>query len=285
MAGSPPREREPVSGLSLPLTHQELSSDGLPSAALRCTFDGSVFRCGTCQTDSDCPTGKACVANRATRRFECMDEECETDIHCFPGTTCRPVTLGATGPIVRRCAPTGSRREGEACDALFISEQGACDEGLVCHRGVCSPPCQLGDPTSCPEGTTCEHGLNGAACAKDCRARGCPDGQQCKLLDDSESQCLASVSGECPERPCAEGERCNMRVARGRGVFWCAKSCDPLSADSCPQGQVCGVGGGTLSTCFLKCDPTALDACGEGAACVTVSEDMTLWGCRPELPE
>jgi hypothetical protein len=284
--GSSPSARASVGGLSLPLTHQEaLSADGLPSSGLRCTFDGTHFRCGSCQTDSDCPAGKGCVANRETRRFECMEEECETDIHCFPGYACRPVTAGNTGPVVRRCAPTGPRREGETCDTLYVSREGACDEGLVCHRGMCSPPCRPGDAASCPEGSTCQEGLNGAACTPDCRVRGCAEGQQCKRLDDTDYQCLASVSGECPEKSCAAGERCNMRVSRGRGVFWCAQPCDPVRVDSCPQGEVCGMAGGSLSTCYRQCDPRELDACGADAECVTVSEDMTLWGCRPSVPQ
>lgn len=268
--------------MSLPPPEEERSpSDGLPATGMRCSVDGDGFKCGACRTDSDCPAGSGCVANRETRRFECLESECEEDAHCFPGLVCRPVTTGATGPVIRRCVASGARREGESCDGLYISPAGACQEGLTCHRGTCSRPCRLGEPTSCPEGFSCEEGTNGPACFPDCRARGCPSGQQCKRLGDTDYQCLSEVKGECPEKPCGTGERCNLRLSRGRGVFWCAALCDPLRADSCPANQVCGMGSATASTCYRRCDPMAPDACGPGWQCTTVTEDMTQWGCSP----
>jgi hypothetical protein len=72
-----------------------------------------------------------------------------------------------------------------------------------------------------------------------------------------------------------------MRLSQGRGVFWCAALCNPLRADSCPAGQVCGMGSATHSTCYTRCDPMEPDACGEGLRCTTVTEDMTQWGCSP----
>jgi hypothetical protein len=264
--------------VSLPPTHLEIAADGLPASGLRCTYDGGVFHCGACRTDSDCPAGRGCVANRETRRFECMESECEEDAHCFPGFVCRRASRGDTGPIIRRCIPVGQRREGEPCDILFVSTTGACQEGLICHRGVCSAPCRLEDAANCPEGYACEEGDDGAACFPDCRARGCPGGQRCKRLRGGDFECLEEVHGECPEIPCAEGERCNMRVSRGRGVFWCARLCDPLLVDSCPGDQICG---GTVSTCYRRCDPMDLDSCGEGQRCTTINEDMTQWGCTP----
>ncbi|MFL5348577.1 MAG: hypothetical protein ACJ8AT_27595 [Hyalangium sp.] len=248
---------------------------------MRCTSQGGTFQCGACQTDSDCPAGSGCVANRETRRFECQASECEEDAHCFPGLVCRPVTTGATGPVIRRCVPVGTRREGEPCDGLFISQTGACEEGLTCHRGVCSRPCRLGDAASCPQGSACEEGLNGPACFPDCHTTGCPEGQQCKRLSDTEYQCLSEVRGQCPEKPCGAGERCNLRLSQGRGVFWCAALCDPLRADACPAGQICGTGSATVSTCYRRCEPTAPESCGEGWQCTTVTEDMTQWGCSP----
>jgi hypothetical protein len=267
--------------VSLPPMHQASAADGLPASGMRCTYDGGVFHCGDCRTDSDCPAGKGCIANRETRRFECMESECEEDAHCFPGFVCRRASRGNTGPIIRRCIPVGERREGEPCDTLFVSTAGACQEGLICHHGVCSVPCRLEDQASCPEGYVCEEGSNGVACFPDCRVRGCPGGQRCKRLNDGDFQCLEQVQGDCPEAPCAEGERCNMQVSRGRGVFWCARLCNPLRADSCPADQICGVGGGEFSTCYRRCDPMDLDSCGAGQQCTTISEDMMQWGCTP----
>jgi hypothetical protein len=267
--------------VSLPPPHREIAADGLPANGLRCTSDGGVFHCGDCRLDSDCPAGKGCIVNKETRRFECMDSECEEDAHCFPGFVCRGASRGSTGPIIRRCMPVGQRREGEPCDSLFVSSAGACQEGLICHRAVCSAPCRLEDAASCPQGYACEAGDDGAACFPDCRVLGCPGGQRCKRLNNGDFQCLEQVHGECPETPCAVGERCNMRVLRGRGVFWCARLCSPLRADSCPADQICGVGGGEFSTCYPRCDPMDLDSCGEGERCTTISEDMLQWGCMP----
>jgi hypothetical protein len=257
---------------------------GLPSSGMLCALDGGVLNCGACRSDSDCAVGTGCVANRETRRFECLASECEEDPHCFPGTVCRPVTTGASGPVIRRCVPSGTRQEGEPCDGLFISPEGACREGLSCHRGVCSRPCRLDDAAGCPEGHACEEGLNGPACFPDCRARGCAAGQHCKQLNEADFQCLSHTTGTCPETPCGDGERCNMRLSQDTGVFWCAALCNPLREDSCPSGQVCGMGGPTVSTCYRRCDPAVLDSCGDGWQCTTVSEDMTQWGCRPSAP-
>jgi hypothetical protein len=268
----------------LPPAHLETGADGLPASGLRCSRDGGVFQCGACRTDSDCPAGTGCVANRETRRFECMESECEQDAHCFPGLVCRRVSRWGAGAVIRRCVPVGPRREGQTCDAQFVSVEGACQEGLLCHRGVCSVPCRREDGAGCPRGYACEEDDDGAACFPDCRALGCPGGQRCKLLNNQTYQCLEEVRGECPETSCAQGERCNMRVFRGRGVFWCARVCEPLRPDSCPEDQLCGIGGGTVSTCYRRCDPMDPDSCGEGSKCTTITEDMSQWGCRPTGP-
>lgn len=266
----------------LPSPTAETAPDGLPVSALRCSYDGGTSTCGDCRTDGDCPVGQGCVANRRTRRMECMSSECEEDSHCFPGLVCRAVSAGTTGPaVIRRCVPEGLRREGEHCDTLPISPTGSCREGLVCLAGICGVRCRADDPSSCPAGYSCEDSLNGPGCYPDCRKLGCPEGQRCKTFGSGRSQCLATVHGDCPESPCGEGERCNMFLMRGHGVFWCARVCNPLLADSCPTGQVCGMGSATVSTCYRKCDPMDLDSCGEGWSCTSVSEDMRLRGCMP----
>jgi hypothetical protein len=270
---SPPLSR-------LPPPPAELAPDGLPASAMHCDFDGGLMTCGDCRTDSDCPADQGCVANRETRRFECMSSDCEEDVHCFPGFVCRATTLGNTGRIVRRCTPDGVRREGETCDPSYISRGGACREGLRCAGGICAVPCRLEDPAGCPAGYRCEDDADGPGCVPDCRQLGCPEGQWCKRIRDSKYQCLEHVSGTCPETPCAADEHCVKWMTRGRGVFWCARSCNPIFPDSCPSGYVCGQAGPTTSACFRKCNPRDLDSCGEGWLCATVSEDMTLWGCN-----
>jgi hypothetical protein len=267
----------------LPSSLEERAPDGLPVSAMRCTRTAGGLDCGSCRVDGDCAPGEGCVANRQTRRFECMASECEEDVHCFPGSVCRPVTTGATGSVIRRCVPEGLRREGETCDSLPVSPSGSCREGLRCIRQVCSAPCRLEEPTSCPSGFACTDSLDGPGCLPDCQRLGCPEGQRCSRVRDNHYQCLVDTQGDCQETPCPEGERCNMRMSRGRAVFWCAPVCNPLRADSCAEGQVCGMGSATVSTCFRKCDPMDQDSCGPGWRCATVTEDMTVFGCQPEM--
>ena len=271
-----------ASSSTLPSVSAELGGDGLAVSGLRCKLEDGSFNCGACQTDGDCPAGQGCVANRQTRRMECMASECEEDMHCFPGFACRAMTTGNTGStVVRRCMPVGVRAEGQSCDLEPLSPSGSCQEGLRCIQGVCGRPCQPEQPTGCLEGMTCEEGREGYGCVPDCRRMGCPGGQQCKALVDSRYQCLSEVKGQCPEVPCAQGEHCNMRLSRGHAVFWCARLCNPSDSNSCPQGEVCGVGRANISTCYRKCEPVEADACGADQVCTSVSEDMRTWGCMP----
>jgi hypothetical protein len=260
---------------------QERSTDGLPSTATHCEWKDGLFKCGTCQSSADCAPNQGCLINRQTRRLECMDSECEEDTHCFPGLTCRSIKTGTSNAPIRRCVPSGERHEGESCDPDYISRTGACREGLRCINQVCTTPCRLDEPSSCPSGHTCMEEGDGPGCVPDCQTLGCPEGQQCKQLPTGDSRCLARVTGTCPETPCAEGERCLMDGGRGRGSFWCARVCAPPRPESCPSDFVCGWAGGTASACFRRCDPRDLDSCGEGWMCATISEDLSLWGCRP----
>ena len=286
--GAVPSEAHAVSSAPpappvLPSSLEELAPDGLPVSAMRCTRTAEGFDCGSCRVDGDCLAGEGCVANRQTRRFECMASDCEQDVHCFPGSVCRPVTTGATGSVIRRCVPEGLRSQGETCDSLPLSPAGSCREGLRCVSQVCSAPCRLEEPMSCSAGFVCTGGLDGPGCVPDCQRLGCPEGQRCSQVRDNQYQCLVDVQGDCQETPCPEGERCNMRMSRGRAVFWCAAVCNPLRPDSCSEGNVCGMGSTTVSTCFRACDPMDSKACGPGWHCGTVSEDMSVFGCQPDL--
>jgi hypothetical protein len=248
---------------------------------MHCTVENGALSCGDCRTDSDCPAQQGCVANRQTRRFECMASECEEDAHCNPGTVCRAVSDGASGPRVRRCIAEGHRGEGERCASLPVGPEDTCGEGLRCVQQLCARPCQLEVSGSCPSGQRCVAGPDGPGCYPDCRTLGCAGGGACTRIREETYQCLEAATGSCNETPCAEGEHCNLRMAQGRAAFWCAPRCNPLQADACGAGQVCGRGGPTQSTCFQRCDPQAPEACGQGWRCTTVSEDMTLWGCVP----
>ncbi|WNG53717.1 hypothetical protein F0U59_02050 [Archangium gephyra] len=279
----PPSPPPPPLASVMPLSSRELAPDGLPVSAMRCKRTGEGLDCGSCRTDGDCPAGQGCVANRETRRFECMDSECEVDAHCFPGSLCRAVTTGATGIVVRRCSPEGVRREGESCDALPVSPASSCREGLRCVNQVCSAPCSLDGAVRCAQGFVCTDSREGPGCVPDCQQLGCPEGQLCSRVREGQYQCLAASEGDCSDTPCPEGERCNMRMSRGRAVFWCAPLCNPVLSGSCSAGNVCGMGSSTASTCFRQCDPGDPQSCGPGWSCSTVTEDMSVFGCTPEL--
>lgn len=113
----PPSPAGPVSSPSeaspltlLPLDSQQLMPDGLPASALRCTRDGGVYTCGSCRTDGDCPPGRACLPHRETRRFECLDSECEEDVHCFPASSAAPSAAEEpTRPSSAAACPKASR--------------------------------------------------------------------------------------------------------------------------------------------------------------------------------
>jgi hypothetical protein len=260
-----------------------------PSDAMNCRFDGGVFDCGSCRTSSDCPSRHACTVNRATRRFECLPDECEEDNHCFPGSVCRVVSGSPPGPVVRRCLPTGPREMGDRCDANPAAPEHACKEGLLCIDQFCATPCSLNEPRSCPEGYSCGESLNGPGCVPDCRKLGCSSGQDCVRIFKSSYQkdtyqCMRLVVDECgDDKPCTDGKNCLTDGYKGRGGRFCASACQPWKVDSCSEGHVCGRGGPTGSSCYRKCNPQDLSTCPTGWLCKTVSEDLQSWGCRPDI--
>ncbi|WP_408888067.1 hypothetical protein ACJ2CR_22015 [Myxococcus faecalis] len=274
-APSPPHEPEPV--------REELRVR--PAMQLDCSFDKGSFRCGECATDGDCPQGQGCVINYDKRRFECADSECEDDSHCFPGDVCRVAAGELPGPAVRRCLKAGVRQAGETCSRLPTTADEACVEGLLCINHHCGPPCEPGQPGTCPEGETCEQSSMGAACLPDCRKSGCMEGRACAALNGGSFQCLELVVDECSdEQPCGGGKNCVVRGGRGgRAGRFCSAACESWRPESCGKQSVCGVGGPTGSTCYTQCDPDKVDSCPERWICSTVTEDLQSWGCMPDF--
>lgn len=255
-----------------------------PANMMNCPLTGEPFQCGECATDGDCPAGRGCVINYEKGVFECVESECEEDSHCFPGTVCRVAAGAPPGPLIRRCLPAGSRTEGQGCSRLPANVEEACQEGLLCVNHLCGRPCVPGVEGACPEGHVCEEGSSGAACLPDCRKLGCPAGKQCARLNEGVFQCLELVVDECGEqRPCADGANCIVRGRAGRAGRFCAAPCESWRPGSCGSGEVCGVGGPTLSACYRACDPRNLDSCPAGWLCTTVSEDLQSWGCLPDF--
>ncbi len=255
-----------------------------PASQMDCSFDGGSFVCGSCQTDGDCPAGQGCIANRETRRFECLPSECEEDFHCHPGSVCRVAAGSPPGPLVRRCVPSGSRGIGERCELLPSTPANACQEELICINESCAPRCNPDAPGSCPEGYTCGSSRNGPGCVPDCRRLGCESGLECVQTKEDNYQCLRLVVDECSDRkPCQDGQHCMVKWTQGRGGRFCASSCQSWKPTSCAEGYVCGRGGPTLSSCYRQCDPQDLSTCAEGWLCSTVSEDLQTWGCVPNV--
>lgn len=256
----------------------------LPAAAMHCTFDGG-FSCGQCTHDAECPQGHGCIANRQTRRFECLPSECEDDQGCFPGTVCRALAGAAPGPLVRRCVPTGSRVLGERCLPGAADAVDACTEDLVCFDGACRARCGSGS-SPCPEGQQCHDTLRDArVCVPDCRHRGCSGEERCVEVFPGSFQCASVSIDECGDgRACPQGQYCLTRARDGRAGRFCAAPCKSwLGSDACPQGYVCGRGGPEQSSCYRACSPQDMSSCPQGWMCTTVSEDKQSWGCRPDV--
>ncbi|MES1913244.1 MAG: hypothetical protein MHM6MM_005451 [Cercozoa sp. M6MM] len=172
-------------------------------------------------------------------------DECQCDSECMPGLVC------LDGP------PTcGKLSFGDICDA----NNDACDTGLSCVRGLCTPDGLLGGAclggTFCTDGSICETarsppicvlpvGLSPGACTTRFH---CPDGTLCDL---SNSNCVQPTGGTAVlDAPCGAEEH----PAIGSGGVECtdtthacansglsATPVDPLGALKCllQDGQVC----------------------------------------------
>lgn len=283
----PPRPSTSGPGGALPATVRLLDggSAALPPTAMDCSFDGG-FRCGDCTHDADCPAGQGCVANRSTRRFECVATECEDDQGCFPGTVCRTVAGSSPGPLIRRCVATGVRHAGQSCLHASAEPASACAEGLVCLASVCRAPCSDGAAQQCPAGQRCiDTQVDGKLCVPDCRAGGCDGTLQCLQVFPGAYECVQVGIDECSDdRPCAQGQDCLVRARGGRAGRFCAAACPSWKGTAaCAEGQVCGRGGPAQSACYRRCDPQDLSSCPAGWICSTVSEDKQTWGCQPDV--
>ncbi len=195
-----------------------------------------------CEKREDCEPPLGCLAFGSQGPNVCVASECETDLQCAEGLTCRVLETLGNGPRVRFCVPKGRRKEGEPCLRGASIHKNACEEGLIC-AGFCGRPCQPDAPESCPMGYTCRRGPDGASCLPTCKDLSCPSGQECVELGGEVSVCASVMGQNCQREPCEEGALCSMaypRLDQGRMhlKMECVRSCGE-GKPPCAEGSLC----------------------------------------------
>lgn len=228
-----------------------------------------------CEKREDCDPPLECLPLFTGGESYCLDSDCLTDLQCNEDFTCRALKPRGRGPLVRRCVPAGTSREGEPCIPSSREQDVVCERGLICN-GYCGRPCQLDEPTSCPEGFFCARGKNGTSCLPSCEESTCQEGMQCVRYDSGMSVC-ARVRGEnCQEVPCPEGQRCRKSYTPGDKEWVsmeCVTPCDRKNP-SCPEGFLCHRG-----ACRRPCSPKKVDSCGPRQSC-SPGPPGGPWVCR-----
>lgn len=220
-----------------------------------------------CLSSNDCEWPLSCIFDDRVIGRRCLASECQTDLQCQPGHTCRTFT---TEPLLRLCVLLGSQREGERCEGLPLKRDLACAEGLQCLRGFCGRSCQIANAASCPEGFTCvDDAAQGPVCLPNCLQTGCPEGKRCFRLDGGRFAVCGLLKGEdCEKTPCAPGERCESSTWRDTEYVWmrCERPCAPDS--QCPPGLLC-----FRKRCERPCNHDVPGSCGPGKECAIFPED------------
>lgn len=221
-----------------------------------------------CLRPEDCEHPLGCLEVGNTGRGVCLNSLCETSSQCEPGEYCRTFQTMGDGLPLRGCdSLQGERAAGEPCDKGLSLAQDRCMQGLLCNRGWCGQPCELQEPSSCPEGFFCQQGLDGPSCVPTCEARSCPEGLQCARESGGISVCAHLRGSHCSNEPCPQGSRCtftNRRLAHeGLSLHLeCVSPCGE-GLPACPTGRLC-VG----SRCLRTCDPQGPDTCYPEERCV-----------------
>ncbi len=228
-----------------------------------------------CRTDADCDVRLRCFFSMLTQDSTCMDSRCMTDAQCAEGFTCRTYTARNGKDLLNACTLVGERKEGEACEKLTRRRLFGCARDLLCHDR-CGRPCQVDDPTSCPEGYFCRDEMEGPACQPTCAGRTCPEGQQCVSTGPDVSVCATVHGQNCQRTQCAQDQSCSLFEHPQRvGEVWitCRQRCGPGEDDPrCPEGTVCH-----WYQCLETCAPEDPSACGPGLSCNRREDDV--WLC------
>jgi hypothetical protein len=231
-----------------------------------------------CRTDADCDQPLRCFFNMLVQHSYCADSTCTTDQQCPEGFACQTWTTDSGKDLLRICSVVGVRKEGEGCEALPRDREDGCERGLLC-RGWCGRPCQLNDPTTCPEGYFCEDDPAGPACQPTCEGRTCPEGERCVSRSGRLSICARVYGQDCQLNGCPQqGQVCSIHEYPKRPhAVWmdCLQSCDTPGDGTCPEGTVC-----YLYRCRESCDPEDPAACGRGFKCGHRPGEP--WTCVPD---
>jgi hypothetical protein len=233
----------------------------------------------TCQAEKDCDAPLACMSLFPSDESVCVDSSCLTDLQCKQGFTCRTRKALGQGALVRRCVLIGSQQEGRPCFVGAVRPEMACGPGLLCGGDHCGRPCQLDEPSSCPEGFVCRVGLDGPSCQPFCKGEDCPTGQECVSAGSDEARCMVVRGENCQQRLCAEGLECKSTYLPEREAWSVTMECvKPCSEEnSCPDDLVCRWG-----ACRQRCGPDNREVCGPRQYCVRYEHDP-VWFCEPRL--
>ena len=231
-----------------------------------------------CRTDSDCDPRLRCFFSMVTASRYCVDSRCMIDEDCQDGFSCQTYTTWSGKELIKACSLAGPRKEGEVCSAFTRELEYACEKGLICHTR-CGRPCDLGKPTTCPEGFFCEEALEGAACQPTCEGRACPQGQRCVALGGHRSVCAKVHGQDCNSVSCGLGQVCSVRAYPQSGhEVWmqCLQRCELKGTAPCPEETVCVMHG-----CRKSCAPDDPTACGEGFKCESLPGLPAI--CSPDV--
>lgn len=233
-----------------------------------------------CHRPQDCEPPLGCLRFPSGNSL-CVSSECQTDLQCPAGFTCRLIPTKGGSPLVRYCVVAGTMKEGEPCSVNPSKTAWACERGLLCNR-YCGRPCEPGDSAGCPEGFICMEGWSGPSCHPTCEGRNCPEGQRCVPFKDGSSVCAKVWGEDCEQTPCPKGQDCSVSYRPGepgRIKMECETPCDEEKL-SCAQGSICYFG-----ACKRPCDSKAPDACSPREQCI-YHPDIKRWLCglRDEPP-
>jgi len=171
-------------------------------------------------------------------------------------------------------------RLGDFCVPLGVAPGDSCAEGLLCIIDRCGRPCSAGVSDSCPAGYSCAKWGGEFGCYPICKPELCPAGQTCVAMD-ALSYCAEQIGDNCSQHSCPEGLACLAVRAQHRASFSCRMICNPLKANSCQTGFVCGFGANP-GLCYRACEPGDNPSrCSPDEECTFVDEEQTLHGCLP----
>jgi hypothetical protein len=234
------------------------SSDGF----LCIDWDGEGVReaaCSElCDDDGSCPAGSSCFALSSN-----LDTTCQVQTDCRAGMLCIQGTCRFTACQPSECS--GSVDGDQACEQKY-ADHPSFPDGAKCYEfdnqsNYCFPAGQRQMGEQCIGADAAVEQQNfEATCAT---GLGCVGGT-CRTACETDDECGG-------DETCTFGQQ----TVLGEGVGFCANTCTPFVADSCPDGQMCEpvdadtghcVSAGS-SPAFAECAPGEGE-CEAGTLCV-----------------